>query len=209
MVLDDALYAKICTNMEALYGAKSMRNRFTLNEAIYGGLATIFHRSKTPGPKLKISVGAARDGVSIFGGGMYTTYELEDQLNDRMIRNYGEYLFKIVARVDEFFIFDKKLRDERLSKLTTEQRSAIVKIEDIVKDDEDFNDWHDTGSQIYVINKYPEIDDLIRGHFGGMIYKSKDDGRCALIFNPSKTFTKVVGVAHVPTPTSEIIWKKL
>jgi uncharacterized C2H2 Zn-finger protein len=49
-----------------------------------------------------------------------------------------------------------------------------------------------------VINKYLEVDSLIRKNFDGIIYQSKDDGRCAIIFNPSKSYTKVISVAHVP-----------
>ena len=60
--------------------------------------------------------------------------------------------------------------------------------------------------------KRPIDQDLIREHFEGIIYTSKDDGKCALIFNPVKTYTKVVAVAHVPdwnVNSKTIEWKKL
>jgi len=187
--------------------------KMTLTEALYGSLATVFHRSKTADKSsFKVVIGHQRTGVAIFGGGFYTTYDVEDQLKDRMIRNYGEYLFKIITKVEHFFVLDKSIRDKGLSKLTPKQREAITKIEEIVKDDDDFNKWHDDGFLIYVVNKYPAVDKLIRANFDGIIYTSKDDGKCALIFNPSKTYTKVVAVAHVPDwniDSRKIEWKKL
>ena len=173
--------------------------KITLKEAIYGGLATLFHRGKVNNKTaFKVTIGSARTGVAIFGGGFYTTYELQDQLTDRMVKNYGEYIFKIAARVDNFFILDKAKRDASKHPLTEQQKNAISRIEEIVKDDDDFNKWEDDGFLIYVINKYSEVDSLIRKNFDGIIYQSKDDGRCAIIFNPSKSYTKVISVAHVP-----------
>lgn len=184
-----------------------------LTEAIYGGLATLFHRSKSADKSaFKVAIGKKRSAVAIFGGGFYTTYDIEDQLKDRMIRNYGEYVFKIVARVDHFFVFDKHVRDQMKMRLSKNQKAAIDKIEAIVANDDDFNHWKDDGWLIYVINQYPEVEDLIRDNFEGMIYTSKDDGKCALIFNPSKSYVKVVAVAHVPewnVSASTIEWKKL
>jgi uncharacterized C2H2 Zn-finger protein len=183
-----------------------------LSEAIYGSLATVFHRSHT-GDKssFKIFVGKKRTGVAIFGGGFYTTYDIEDQLNARMIRNYGEYVFKVIAKVDHFFVMDGKSRQQAMNKYTAKQKEVIKQIEELAKDDEDFNQWDDDGYLIYIINKIPKIDDLIRENFDGIIYTSKDDGRCALIFNPSKSYTKVVAVAHVPdwnVDWRKIEWKK-
>ena len=185
----------------------------TLSEAIYGSLATVFHRSST-GDKssFKVVIGSKRTGVSIFGGGFYTTYVIQDQLKDRMIRNYGEYIFKIITKVDHFFVIDKEARQQMMSKYTPKQKEAVKKIEELVENDEDFNHWNDDGMLIYVINKYAEVDNLIRDNFDGIIYTSKDDGKCALIFNPSKTYTKVVAVAHVPdwnVDSKKIVWKKL
>lgn len=187
--------------------------KITLTEAIYGSLATVFHRSKTEDKSsFRVTVGHQRTGISIFGGGFYTTYHIEDQLKDRMIRNYGEYVFKIIVKVDHFFFMDKEARDKGLTRLSSKQKEAISKIEEIVKDDEDFNEWNDNGFLIYVVNKYPEVDKLIRSNFDGIIYISKDDGRCALIFNPTKSYTKVIAVAHVPDwniDSSKIEWNKV
>lgn len=187
--------------------------KITLTEAIYGSLATVFHRSKTESKtSFKVFPGKNRTGVAIFGGGFYTTYDIEDQLKDRMIRNYGEYIFKIIVRVDKFFFIDKHARQQASAKYSVEQKNAIKRIEEIVAEDTDFNQWHDDGWLIYVVNKYSEVDDLIREYFEGIIYTSKDDGKCALIFNPVKTYTKVVAVAHVPdwnVNSKTIEWKKL
>jgi hypothetical protein len=184
-----------------------------LTEAIYGSLATVFHRSKTVDKSsFKVSVGKKRTGVAIFGGGFYTTYDIEDQLKDRMIKNYGEYVFKIIVKVDHFFVMDKEARVHAMNKYTPKQKEAVKKIEELVENDEDFNHRKDDGWLIYVVNKIPAVDDLIRENFDGIIYTSKDDGKCALIFNPTKSYTKVVAVAHVPewnVDSKTIQWKKL
>ncbi len=187
--------------------------KLTLTEAIYGSLATVFHRSKTDNKtSFKVFPGKTRTGVALFGGGFYTTYNIESQLTDRMIRNYGEYVFKIVTRVDKFFFIDKHLRQQASAKYDVKQKNAVKRIEEIVSEDSDFNQWHDDGYLIYVVNKYSEVDDLIRENFEGIIYTSKDDGQCALIFNPVKTYTKVISVAHVPdwnVDSKKIEWKKI
>lgn len=185
----------------------------TLKEALYGNLATVFHRSKTADKSsFRVFAGSKRTGVAIFGGGFYTTYDIEDQLKDRMIKNYGEFIFKLAVRVDSFFFVDKMLRQKALSRYTPKQKEALSKIESIVADDEDFNQWHDDGMLIYVINKYPEVDELIREFFDGIVYISKDDGKCALIFNPVKSGVKVLSVAKVAdwnVDASTISWQKL
>lgn len=187
--------------------------KLILKEAVYGSLATVFHRSKTNNKtSFKVFPGNKRTGVALFGGGFYTTYDIEDQLKDRMIKNYGEYIFKIVVRVDKFFFMDKHLRQQASAKYDVKQKNAVKRIEEIVSEDSDFNQWLDDGYSIYVVNKYSEVDELIREHFEGIIYTSKDDGRCALIFNPVKTYTKVVSVAHVPdwnVDAKKIEWKKI
>ena len=187
--------------------------RITLKEAIYGSLATVFHRSKEANPKsFKIFPGKTRTGVAIFGGGFYTTYNLQDQLTDRMIKNYGEYIFKFAIKTDSFFIMDGKERKKNFNKLNPQQKKALEEIEKIVENDDDFNKWEDDGHLIYVINKYSEVDNLIRLNFDGIIYTSKDDGQCALIFNPTKSYTKILGVTHAPDKNinvAQIKWRKL
>ena len=193
---------------------QSTQPKIKLMEIIFRGLATLFHRSKIDNKSaFRVTTGAHRSGTAIFGGGFYTTYSIESQLNDRMIKNYGEYVFKLAAKVTGFFYFDKKLRDKAMSGYNSQQKEAVKKIEELVKDDDDFNDWNDAGGQaIYVINKYQEVEQLIRENFEGMIYTIAKDGQCALIFDPTKSYVQVLGVAKVDDPNVDlksIVWKKI
>jgi hypothetical protein len=185
----------------------------TLKEALYGNLATVYHRGKTADKKvLDVYTGKARNGVAIFGGGLYTTYEIESQMTPRMIKNYGEFVFKLATKIDGFFIFDKKQRASMKRLYTQKQLKATQKIEELVAEDDDFNEWKDDGMLIYVINKHKEVEDIIRTEFNGMIYTSKDDGKCALVFDPAKNFIKLLSVAQVPdskTDPKNIEWKRI
>ena len=190
-----------------------MKIKTTLKEAIIGKVATVFTRHKNPNG-LKVVVGEERSGVAILGPGIYCTYEFEDQLNQRMVDNYGEYVYKLGIKIDGFFIFDKTLRDQKQkdSQIYSEKQLEIIKhFEDLTKDDEDFKDWKDDGYLTGVANKYNEIYYLIRRNFNGCIYNREDDGRCALIFNPTKSYTIPYGFAKITDfsiKQNQVVWKK-
>ena len=74
-----------------------MRISDILTEEVYGTKATIFHRTKTLDNVLSIAEHNFKkeyDMGSVYGAGLYATYMLEDQLNDNMKRNYGNYIIK-------------------------------------------------------------------------------------------------------------------
>jgi hypothetical protein len=184
----------------------------TLLEAINGKLATAYTRSKHP--TIRTTLGDQRTGVAILGQGIYCTYEFEDQQNDRMIRNYGEHLFKIDLSIEGFFVFDKSHREQLQdsARIYSERQLELIKeFEEITKDDEDFREWKDDGHLTGVANKYEEIYFMIRKNFKGCIFNREDDGRCLLIFDPREVHAKIVGKAIVDDPTlseDEIEWEK-
>jgi hypothetical protein len=170
-----------------------------LFEEIFNNLATVYHRDKNKDGKIFVQKGNQRSAVALFGGGLYTTYDLKSQFTERMIKNYGNFIYKLKVNINGFFIFDKKLRDSLSRIYSKKQDEVIATIESIAENDDEFNKWDDSETQIYVVNKYHEIYDLIRQNFNGIIYNSKDDGKCCLIFDPNKSKTKIMSVANAPT----------
>jgi hypothetical protein len=79
-----------------------------LNEDITSGRVIVYHRTGKNGSPIE---GIAADGYRVgsgdyYGVGVYTTYDLQSQLNPNMI-NYGDYIIESkVLSMNKFLIFD-------------------------------------------------------------------------------------------------------
>lgn len=79
-------------------------------EDVYGKLAIVYHRTTQEG-MIALSHGRPfRIGPGdAYGAGIYATYDLNSQLNDRMVRLYGPYIVKTRVNLDNFLIFDENV----------------------------------------------------------------------------------------------------
>jgi hypothetical protein len=81
-----------------------------LNEDITSGSVIVYHRTGKKGQNPVKSIAA--DGYRVgegdaYGIGVYTTYNLESQLNDKMIKTYGSIIIESkVLSMKDFLIFD-------------------------------------------------------------------------------------------------------
>jgi hypothetical protein len=77
-----------------------------INEEVYGNIATVYHRSKTPPDKFKeiLEKNEWKSGIgagNMYGPGLYTVFTKSSNN-----RGYGEYLYKMhVKGIKNFFIF--------------------------------------------------------------------------------------------------------
>ena len=77
-----------------------------INEEVYGNIATVYHRSKTPPDKFKeiLEKNEWKSGIgagNMYGPGLYTVFTKSSNS-----RGYGEYLYKMhVKGIKNFFIF--------------------------------------------------------------------------------------------------------
>jgi len=80
---------------------------FIIKEAIYGNMATVFHRTSISDLVNKIFDSGFKPGDgAMYGRGFYSTYELKSQLRASMEEIYGPIIVKFACPIQTFFIFD-------------------------------------------------------------------------------------------------------
>ena len=80
---------------------------FIIKEAIYGNMATVFHRTSISDLVNKIFDSGFKPGSGdMYGKGFYSTYELKSQLRSNMIETYGPIVVKFAVPISTFFVFD-------------------------------------------------------------------------------------------------------
>ncbi len=79
----------------------------TLQEHIYGNMATVFHRTSVSNLINAIYTEGFKPGDGDFyGKGFYSTYELDSQVAPSMEMTYGNIIVKFAIPIQTFFIFD-------------------------------------------------------------------------------------------------------
>ncbi len=80
---------------------------FIIKEAIYGNMATVFHRTSVSDLVNKIFDSGFKPGSGdMYGKGFYSTYELKSQLRSNMEETYGPIIVKFSCPISTFFVFD-------------------------------------------------------------------------------------------------------
>ena len=79
----------------------------SFQEKVYGNLGVVYHRTKS----VDIAKGILEKGFipgegEMYGRGLYTTYDLESQMHDRMIDVYGPIILKFKISLHNFLILD-------------------------------------------------------------------------------------------------------
>lgn len=88
-----------------------MTKKHQLEEKIYSSTTAIAYHRTTEKDFIDIikndEFRPGTRGGTMYGPGLYCTYELESQLNDRMRNAYGPYLIKYKIPIKNYLIFDK------------------------------------------------------------------------------------------------------
>lgn len=97
--------------VKSLKGGGSMKlsSIRLVNEEIYGQnkTATVYHRTKSiESIESVLKSGFSPGDGAFYGEGLYTTYDIESQNNEKM-KKYGPYIIKFIVRdLDQYMIFD-------------------------------------------------------------------------------------------------------
>jgi hypothetical protein len=82
-------------------------NQEIINEDIYGNKAIIYHRTKSQDFIKGFYTKGYKPKTGFYGNAFYGTYDLESQLREAMIGQYGKILVKFyILSLDRFFFFD-------------------------------------------------------------------------------------------------------
>jgi hypothetical protein len=175
---------------------ESQLNR--LNEDITAGRMIVYHRTGKKG--FNPSKNIADDGyiVSIgahYGYGVYTTYDLESQMGDKMKNNYGNIIIESqIIDTSKFLIFNydiaKKIYKSRY-RFIDQLKQILGKKEWLkYKDNDPIRDIDDTleeGNIKYTSNLaydfYQEFYDSILQKLNGMIFTGGNDGNVLVSYN--------------------------
>jgi len=80
---------------------------YIIKEAVYGNMATVFHRTSVSDLVNKVFDSGFKPGNGdMYGKGFYSTYELESQLRANMSDTYGPIIVKFACPISTFFVFD-------------------------------------------------------------------------------------------------------
>ena len=143
-----------------------------LNEEIYGNIATVYHRSKTPPDKFKEILEkrqwkSGSGAGNLYGFGLYTVFTLSDNSS-----SYGSYLYKLhVKGIKNFYIF--------LPDVYNKVWGTNKTYEEIIEEQ----------NKRFGINvkKYTDfIHDELKLHskVAGIVFHGNHDGDVCLIFEP-------------------------
>ena len=103
---------------------------FIIKEAIYGNMATVFHRTSISDLVNKVFDSGFKPGSGdMYGKGFYSTYELESQLRASMEKTYGPIVVKFACPIQTFFIFDYEefKKSPNFKKLNSPSKNEFLK----------------------------------------------------------------------------------
>jgi hypothetical protein len=174
-----------------------------LQESIDGDTGIFYHRSPSISYHeflLNNEVQFGKRVGLLDGPGIYTTYKLKDQMNDRMIDLYGEYIFELKMKLARimFFDFDAFQKTTRCTPEHTKENFIIKQFEELeigypsvgkkLQNDlnkltsgmtsdvaHDFSDW--------MIKKSTKTNWGLKGPASGNLFTGRLDGRVLVIWN--------------------------
>jgi hypothetical protein len=77
-----------------------------LQEYLMGDSAIVYHRSQEPDYSKYVMNKELMFKNTLDGDGIYCTYDLQSQMNPRMIRIYGNYIQMLRVRISRMIILD-------------------------------------------------------------------------------------------------------
>ena len=154
-----------------------MIHKETAISKVFGGMATVFHRTR----KEEVIDFISKSGFkpshygSMYGKGVYCTYDLMSQLNENMLRTYGPFIVKGVVDLSRgFILFDNEVMnkvwgrqigiDKQLKTLGVSTSSRITS-EDARK----------------LVTSIPGIEKKI----SGLVFTGNTDGKVVVVYDPN------------------------
>ena len=163
-----------------------------LNEIIYGNKATVYHRTKLKVLKSIIANGFYSGIHGAYGKGIYANYELENALQDRNIKNYGDILIKSIANIYGCLIFDTPIAKLIYNTTSLASQAKILNLTndyELLKHIDDMKTASDQKAKEYLLNAKQ------LSHINGLVYTNKTDGKCCVFYDTRNIIP--VAYAHV------------
>lgn len=168
---------------------------FLLQESVAGRIAIIYHRSKVEGIEELIRTGGFRPSDrGLYGGGVYSTWDLSSQLNSRMTRLYGSYVFSAKADLSNHLILDSEVFGKVFKKKTHKGNALPEDVEKIYKG-RLVDSWIGAVKRWMSLQGNSFSSDLakslsteshVRTNFSGIVFKGRLDGNVVLTWDMSK-----------------------
>jgi hypothetical protein len=171
---------------------RNLIRKFLLQEEVFGAQAFVYHGSDTPPnilvPALLNDEFTPGTGAGdLYGKGLYTVYDLSKSQTGN--GRYGKFIYKIKVNLNDFLSFDPEITKLIYkSDLSLEDQAKKIGLDSYYVDKiSQFNDYlvDPTLSSPFSSDTALKVSKFLAGHVKGIIYTGKNDGRCALIYDPS------------------------
>ena len=171
------------------------RLKVVLKEAIYGNMATVFHRTKISDLVNKVFDSGFKPGNGeMYGRGFYSTYELESQLRSNMEKTYGPIIVKFACPIQTFFIFDYEefKKSPNFKKLNSPSKNEFLKAQfEFFKMDysgfsfeKAYYSKFTSDTALWCTKNIPNFKKLCEG----IIFTGSRDGKVLVSYNPKLIF---------------------
>lgn len=158
-----------------------------LNESIQGNLSWLYHRTGVFPYEHPIRNGmfSTSDNIrALYGTGLYTTYDLDSQLNERMKRLYGSFILRFKVNLSNFFILDEDVFKRLHPNRNFYDYLKKYNVNLVYQDGDEENDYAaDLKFTSDTARKYAKkIKSL--NIFNGILFTGRSDGRVAIVWKP-------------------------
>jgi hypothetical protein len=169
-------------------GYKMGNSAKVLKEAVYGNMATVFHRTSVSDLVNKVFDSGFKPGDgAMYGKGFYSTYELESQLRANMSDTYGPIVVKFACPISTFFIFDYEefKKSPNFKKLNSPSENEFLKAQfDFFKMDYSNFDFskkpsYTSETALWCTKNIPNFKKLCEG----IVFTGSRDGKVLVSYN--------------------------
>lgn len=152
--------------------------KYVILERIVGNTGWVYHRTRE-NPEthslFKSGINLSSNAKALYGQGLYSTYDLESQLNERMIELYGNYIIKGKINLDGMVILDKEVYDLKGSKESFDEYLKSLNLGLGEKLVTSYEYTSDIALKIYK--------QVISQKHSGLVFTGRQDGRVAVIYD--------------------------
>jgi hypothetical protein len=173
---------------------KNLLREALMVENLTKGSFIVYHRTNTDPNKFNMGFLSGGGAGSLYGKGLYTCYDLNEQLKPGMLNQYGPYIVKFnIMSTNNFIIFDineaKKIYGQKFNLL--EQLKKILKGEYnryYLKNDKILKEldsklmngeFNNTSDIAFSFSRLPNINNMVNG----LIFTGENDGKVLVLFN--------------------------
>lgn len=153
-----------------------------IGEAVLSSAAIVYHRTRENPENHDIhekGIDITQNSKAMYGQGLYTTYSLESQNNDRMRELYGNYILKGKVNLSNMLILDKTVFDRVHPRENFEDY--------LKKEGLNFEEIHRLKTSKFTSRIAFKVWRRFYDKKDGIVFTGQQDGNVVVVWNP-KTF---------------------